>query len=77
MEVKRIGEGEVVVATEKGSETLKGLDTIILAVGAESRNELASEAREKVAEVYLIGDALEPRSGADALRDGNMIGGKV
>jgi len=76
-EVKRIGRGEVVVASGGGGKTLRGFDAVILAVGARSRNELASEARDKVPEIYVIGDALEPRQGADALRDGNRIGREV
>ena len=76
-EVKRIGKGEVVLAPGKGDKTLGGFDSIILTAGARSRNELSSEVREKVAEVYVIGDALEPRQGADALREGNRIGRQI
>jgi predicted flavoprotein YhiN len=43
MEVRKIGEGEVVVTSVKGSETLGGFDVVILAAGASSNNELASE----------------------------------
>ena len=76
-EVKRIGKGEVVLAPGKGDKTLGGFDSIILTAGARSRNELSSEVREKVAEVYVIGDALEPRQGSDALREGNRIGRQI
>jgi NADPH-dependent 2,4-dienoyl-CoA reductase/sulfur reductase-like enzyme len=77
MEVRKIGKGEVAVTSEKGSETLGGYDVIILAVGAGSNNELASQVRHKVAEVYVIGDALAPRQGAQALRDGNKVGRRI
>jgi 2,4-dienoyl-CoA reductase-like NADH-dependent reductase (Old Yellow Enzyme family)/thioredoxin reductase len=76
-EVRKIGKGEVVVTSEKGSETLGGFDVIILAAGASPNNELASEVRHKVAEVYVIGDALAPRQGAQAILDGNKIGRRI
>ncbi len=76
-EVKEIGEQEVVVAMDKGNETWNNFDNIILAVGTNSTNELASEAQGKVSEVYVIGDALEPRKARDAILDGNMIGREV
>jgi 2,4-dienoyl-CoA reductase-like NADH-dependent reductase (Old Yellow Enzyme family)/thioredoxin reductase len=67
-----------IVVTKNGTkETLEGFDTIVLATGTKSRNEIVDEIKGKVKEVYVIGDAAEPRRGVDAMREGAEAGRKI
>ncbi len=43
----------------------------------ESRNEIADQIKGKVKEVYVIGDALSPRRGVDAMREGAETGLRI
>ncbi|MCP4683419.1 MAG: FAD-dependent oxidoreductase [Desulfobacterales bacterium] len=75
--VNEISEKEVVITKNGNKETWEGFDTIVLAVGMESRNEIADEIKGKVKEVYVIGDALSPRRGVDAMREGAETGLRI
>jgi len=67
-----------VVVTKDGSkETWKGFDTIVIAIGMRSRNEIVDEIKGKVKEVYVIGDAVKPRRGVDAMREGAEVGRSI
>jgi 2,4-dienoyl-CoA reductase (NADPH2) len=59
----------VIVETDKGKQTIPA-DTVIIAVGARSVNELAQEARKDGISVITIGDAKAPRKITDAVREG-------
>ncbi len=70
---------EGVIVTDKkkrNREIIKG-DTIILALGTESLNTLEDELTGKVAELYVIGDAKEPRKMRDAISEGFVIARRV
>ncbi len=54
--------GEEVVITDT--------DQIVIAMGARSVNDLARKLKGKVAELYVIGDAREPRTAFEATREG-------
>lgn len=63
---------------EKDEKTrLLNADTIVLAVGSTPVNMLADELETLVPDVYLIGDAKEPRQALDAMREGFLAGLKV
>jgi 2,4-dienoyl-CoA reductase-like NADH-dependent reductase (Old Yellow Enzyme family)/thioredoxin reductase len=68
--VKEITDGGVVVTKEGREETISGTDQIIVAMGAKSVNDLAKQLDGKVAEVYIIGDAKEPRTALEATHEG-------
>jgi 2,4-dienoyl-CoA reductase (NADPH2) len=53
------------------------MDWIILAMGAKSVDELSNKIRGKVDEVYVIGDAKEPRRALEAIAEGAELGGRV
>lgn len=55
----------------------KHFETIVLAIGSVSRNELIDEVKGIVSEVYVIGDALRPRNALFAIREGAEIGRKI
>jgi len=63
-----------VVFTRNGvEETLRGMDTVVLAMGAKPVDELSHKIRDKVAEVYVIGDAKQPRKALQAIAEGAEI----
>lgn len=59
----------VIVETEKGRESIPA-DTVIIAVGSRSVDDLAREVKQDRTEVITIGDAKEPRKITDAIREG-------
>ncbi len=69
-EVSRV-EGKKVYVKKEGKEELLGeFDSIVVAVGTRSVNELEPQLRERGVEVKIIGDAKKPRQVYDAIRDG-------
>lgn len=75
--VKEITDDGVVVEKEGKKETISGIDTVVLAMGAKPVNELVEQLKGKVAEVYTIGDASEPRMVVDAISEGAEIARKI
>lgn len=71
-----VGDGLVVNCDGK-VETIGGMDTIALAMGAVSVNELAKEIEGKVSEVYVIGDAQTPAKATEAIAAGAEAGRKI
>jgi 2,4-dienoyl-CoA reductase-like NADH-dependent reductase (Old Yellow Enzyme family)/thioredoxin reductase len=76
-QVKEITDDGVVVEKEGRRETISGFDTVILAMGVKPVNKLADQLKGKVAEVYVIGDAAEPRRVVDAISEGAEIARKI
>jgi 2,4-dienoyl-CoA reductase-like NADH-dependent reductase (Old Yellow Enzyme family)/thioredoxin reductase len=69
--------GTVVLARDGTEETWPGFDSIVLAVGARSRRELAEQVATFAKEVHVIGDAAKARRGLDAIRDGAEVGRRI
>lgn len=70
--VTSIKDDGVVAEREGKTINIKG-DTVVLAVGTASNNELyniLSDEKDKLGEIYLVGDALKPRKALDAIREG-------
>jgi 2,4-dienoyl-CoA reductase (NADPH2) len=65
------------VITLNGSSELLTADTIILAAGYETDPAVEEKWREAAPEVHVIGDALSPRKGIDAIFEGATIGRKI
>jgi 2,4-dienoyl-CoA reductase (NADPH2) len=59
----------VILDTEKGRESIPA-DTVIIAVGSQSVDDLTKEVKLGKMEVITIGDAKEPRKITDAVREG-------
>jgi NADPH-dependent 2,4-dienoyl-CoA reductase/sulfur reductase-like enzyme len=76
-EVEAITEKGVVVTRNGSKETWEEFDTVVMAVGIRSNNEIADKIKGKAKEVYMIGDAVEPRRGVDAMREGAEIGWRI
>lgn len=66
----------VIVDTELGKESIPA-DTVIIAVGSQSVDNLAREVKRGRTEVITIGDAKEPRKITDAVREGFDMALKV
>jgi 2,4-dienoyl-CoA reductase (NADPH2) len=66
--VERITDKGVIVKID-GEDKLIEADTVVIAVGHRSNNELLEELKAKAPEVYGIGDCVEPRTALEAIRE--------
>lgn len=74
VELKAILPEGVVVKNKDGEQLWPDFETVVLATGACSRNELKDVIQSIVPEVYVIGDAKSPRTGLEAIAEGARIG---
>ncbi len=72
--VNEITEDSVIYEKDGCEETVTGLDAVVLAIGVKPSAKLAEEAKGKVAELYIIGDAKEQRKALDAIAEGADVG---
>jgi pyruvate/2-oxoglutarate dehydrogenase complex dihydrolipoamide dehydrogenase (E3) component len=70
-------DGVVYITKEGQQETLRGADNIVLAMGARSVNELSGQLANQVGELYVIGDAKEPRLAYHAIIEGAEVALKI
>lgn len=75
--VKRFVKDGAILERNDEEETLSGFDTIVLATGIAPVNELASRIQGKIKEMYVIGDAKQPRKALDAIAEAAEIGRKI
>jgi len=73
---KRVEKAGVVVE-QKGKEVLVEGDSVVTALGSKSVNRIWDSIKWRAIEVYLIGDALEPRKAIEAIHEGFSIGLRV
>ncbi len=71
---QEINDRGVVLTTREGERRTIEADTVVLAAGARPKDELYRALEGKVEELYLIGDAVEPRGILDAVADGARVG---
>lgn len=71
--VDRCVQDGVVCKIDGRDFTLDGFDTIVLALGARSVNALVAEIKDTVPELYVIGDAREPRQAIEAIEEGARV----
>jgi 2,4-dienoyl-CoA reductase-like NADH-dependent reductase (Old Yellow Enzyme family)/thioredoxin reductase len=64
----------LVVTTKEGKVEVIEADTIVLATGSIPNIALHEELKNKVSEIYLVGDCVYPRTIRDAISDGHRIG---
>ncbi len=60
----------LVVSTEAGPKQVLTADTIVLSTGVAPNQELYRELSNKVSEIYLVGDCVEPRRIIEAIAEG-------
>jgi 2,4-dienoyl-CoA reductase (NADPH2) len=82
--VEIITEAEVTAITESGVEIQKEgekqeieADTVVIASGTIPENKLYDELQGKVPELYIIGDAKEPRRALDAIHEAAALALKI
>jgi pyruvate/2-oxoglutarate dehydrogenase complex dihydrolipoamide dehydrogenase (E3) component len=75
--VKQILEDGVIITRNGVEETLSGMDHIIIACGSKSVDTLSKTIEGKVPEVYVIGDAKQPRLALEAIAEGAEVGRKI
>ncbi len=59
------------------AETLREIDTVVLATGTKPNNALMERLRGKSFPIFVIGDAKEPRKAAAAIAEGAEVGRKI
>jgi len=75
--VQEITDEGVLVADAGGAETLVPADTVVLAISRRSCQRLLSELEFVCDELYAIGDAVQPRSMHNAIREGYLLGIRI
>ena len=63
-------DGKVRIWRDGRGETLGPFDNVVLAAGYASNDQLYQQIRSRVPEVYLIGNAVKPRSAVEAILEG-------
>ena len=63
-----------VLVGQGGEEQLLEADTVLLAVGSRPASKLCEKIKERLPEVYMVGDAVAPRKALDAVRQGYLAG---
>jgi len=71
--VKAFLEDGVVIERDGEEETLRGISRIVLAVGAKPVDVLSEKLRDKVAQIYTIGDAKATRTSLEAIQEGREV----
>ena len=75
--VEEITPSGMVITDAEGKTQMIDADNIVLAAGAVSNNQLTEELKGKVEELYVIGDAQEPRSIKEAISEGYHLGRNI
>jgi 2,4-dienoyl-CoA reductase (NADPH2) len=76
-EVKEIRADAVVVVDAEENERVLPADSVIVAGPREPRQELASALEFSTDELYIIGDAVRPRSVHNAIQEGCLVGLRI
>lgn len=76
-QVKEIRGDSVVIAMGGVEESIQGVDLVVLAMGARRVEELSEEIEGWVPELYVIGDAKEPRKVLDAIAEAAEVGRRI
>jgi thioredoxin reductase len=75
--VLEVGKGYAMVEDASGVGRLNGFDTIVLALGSTPNNSIYRKLEGKVPELYVIGDAIEPREVIDAVYEAEEVAFKL
>jgi pyruvate/2-oxoglutarate dehydrogenase complex dihydrolipoamide dehydrogenase (E3) component len=76
-DVREILNGEAVIVDGGGGEAKAGADLVILARGSVPEPTGVETLRARVAEVYVVGDCVEPRAIPEALYEGALAGSRI
>jgi mycofactocin system FadH/OYE family oxidoreductase 2 len=62
---------------DKKEQYLEEIDNLVLSLGGQADNGLYAELRDKVKEVYSVGDCVAPRKIPEAIREGHLVGRRI
>ena len=65
------------VASPQGEKKLEGFDSTVISLGSISNNDLLESLKDKVSDLYVIGDASKPREVMEALLEGEEVAFKI
>ncbi|NWF92716.1 MAG: FAD-dependent oxidoreductase [Syntrophaceae bacterium] len=65
------------VEDPQGKKRLSGFDSMVIALGSTPNDELVQSLKDKVPEVYVVGDASKPREVMEALLEGEEVAFKI
>jgi 2,4-dienoyl-CoA reductase-like NADH-dependent reductase (Old Yellow Enzyme family)/thioredoxin reductase len=71
--VVKITKKGLIVRNKMGKREMINADTIVLAVGCHSNNELSQALKGKIPEVYVVGDHVKPRHILEAIGEGFRV----
>lgn len=74
---EKITKAGLVIFDAKGERQIIEADTIVIATGFRSDDELAKELTGKVNTFFRIGDCVEPRKIIDAIHEGSQVGYEI
>ncbi len=79
MQIKAVRENTVVATNilTRQERTIEEVDSVVLALGGVANDSLYKALKGKVAELYVIGQALAPRKMLDSTLDGLRVGRMV
>jgi len=75
--VKEILDDGVIIEKDGEELPLRSIDRIVLAMGARSYDPLSDHIRNKVKEVYVVGDAGKPCRALEAIAEGARVGREI
>ena len=75
--IERFTTDGAVVKRDGVQETIRGMDTIVLAMGSVADNKLAKQLEGKIKEILVIGDAEKPGDATEAIAAGAKAGRSV
>jgi len=75
--VREILDDGVILLRDGEEESIREVTNVVLARGVESVEELSEKIADKVAEVYVIGDAKETRKALEAIAEGAEVARQI
>ena len=75
--VRELGKGYAMVEDASGVRKIDGFDLIVLAVGSIPDDRIAKSLEGKVPQLYVIGDASQPREALEAVYEGEEVAIKI
>jgi 2,4-dienoyl-CoA reductase-like NADH-dependent reductase (Old Yellow Enzyme family)/thioredoxin reductase len=75
--LKEIKQNYIVMVTKDGEERILEADTVVLAMGTIPVKEIADEIKDKVPEIYTIGDSAGYHKIVDAIYGGSIVGSRI
>lgn len=70
-------DGKGAIVRSRGMESLLPAETVVLALGASPLNHLFDTLKDKVPEIYAVGDCVKPRTILEAVREAYDVANKI